>query len=46
MYDFLSGHALYIVLTIVLICWFGIFFYLYTLDRKISRIEKQLGNMS
>ena len=42
MYDFLVNNSLYVVLAIVLICWFGIFLYLYRLDRKISRIEKQL----
>ncbi len=42
MYEFLSQNALYIVLLIVLICWIGIFSYLWRLDRKISRLEDQL----
>ncbi len=41
MYEFLSQNPLYIVLTIVLICWVGIFSYLMRLDRKISQFEKQ-----
>ena len=42
MYDFLSQNALYVVLLIVLICWIGIFSYLWKLDRKITRLEDQL----
>ena len=42
MYEFLVNNALYVVLLIVLICWFGIFFYLFRLDKKVSSIEKQL----
>jgi CcmD family protein len=42
MYEFLSQNALYIVLLIVLICWVGIFTYLWRLDRKIARLEDQI----
>jgi CcmD family protein len=42
MYEFLADHALYTVLLIVLICWAGIFFYLWRLDRKVSRLEKEI----
>ena len=40
MYEFLAKNALYIVLLIVLICWLGIFTYLFRLDTKISKLEQ------
>jgi CcmD family protein len=40
MYDFLSQNELYIVLIIVLICWLGLFLYLFRLDKKIKKLEK------
>ncbi|MEK7263042.1 MAG: CcmD family protein [Bacteroidota bacterium] len=42
MYEFFSEHQLYIVLTIVLICWAGIFGYLVRLDKKIQEVEKSI----
>ena len=41
MYDLLNQQPLYVVLTIVLICWVGIVAYLFKLDRKITRLEQQ-----
>ena len=41
MYDVLNQEPLYVVLTIVLICWLGIVAYLFKLDRKISQLEQQ-----
>jgi len=41
MEQFFVQNAMYVVLTIVLIGWFGIFFYLLRLDRKISRLEER-----
>lgn len=41
MEDFLVNNALYIVLSIALISWVGIFLYLVRLDRKISKLEQQ-----
>jgi len=41
MYDLLNEQPLYVVLTIVLICWIGIVAYLFKLDRKITRLEQQ-----
>ena len=41
MYDLLNEQPLYVVLTIVLICWVGIVGYLFRLDRKIARLEQQ-----
>jgi CcmD family protein len=42
MYEFLSEHSIYVVLTIVLTCWLGIFFYLLRLDKKISLLEERI----
>jgi CcmD family protein len=41
MYDLLNEQPLYVVLTIVLICWIGIVAYLFKLDRKITKLEQQ-----
>ncbi len=46
MYEFLSQNALFVVLTIVLIIWFGIFSYVVKLDRKISQLERQINNQN
>jgi CcmD family protein len=40
MYEFLSSNGQYVVLVITLIIWVGLFAYIYSLDRKISDIEK------
>jgi CcmD family protein len=40
--DFLAQHQLYIVLSIVLIIWFGLAGYLLRLDKKITRLEQSL----
>ena len=42
MSEFLAQNALYVVLIIVLMCWFGILAYLFRLDGKISRLEQQV----
>jgi len=39
MMDFLSQNQLYIVMTIVLIIWAGIVWYLVRLDSRIKQIE-------
>ncbi len=41
--EFLSANSLYVVLLIVLICWAGIFGYLYRLDKKMSAVENRLS---
>jgi len=46
MYEFLSQNSLYLVLGIVLIIWFGIFGYVVKLEKKISRIERQLNDQN
>lgn len=40
--DFLAQHQLYIVLSIVLIIWFGLAAYLLRLDKKITKLEQSL----
>ena len=40
--EFFADHQLYIVMSIVLIIWFGFIFYLFRLDRKISKLENSL----
>ena len=40
MVEFLINNSLYIVLIIVLMIWSGISFYLFSLDRKVGRLEK------
>ena len=40
--SFLSNNAIYIVMIIVLIVWAGIFFYMFSLDKRIKSIEKEL----
>ncbi|MBM4167358.1 MAG: CcmD family protein [Ignavibacteria bacterium] len=42
MYEFFSQNQLYIVMTIVLLCWFGIFGYLMKLDKRVSEIEQSI----
>lgn len=41
MEQFLSQNAIYIVMIIVLIVWAGIFSYLFSLDKRIKKIEKE-----
>ncbi|MFA5404482.1 MAG: CcmD family protein [Ignavibacteria bacterium] len=40
MYDFLEKNAMYIVLLIALIIWIGLFFYMFRLDKRIKKLEK------
>jgi hypothetical protein len=39
MYDFLNQHQLYIVLSITLISWCGVIWYLFRLERRIAKME-------
>jgi CcmD family protein len=41
MYDFLEKNAMYIVLLIALIIWIGLFFYMFRLDSRIKKLEKE-----
>jgi CcmD family protein len=41
MYDFLEKNAMYIVLLIALIIWVGLFIYIFRIDKKLKKIEKE-----
>jgi CcmD family protein len=41
MYDFLEKNAMYIVLLIALIIWIGLYFYMFRLDKRIKKLEKE-----
>jgi len=43
LYNFLQNNAIYIVMIIVLIVWVGIFFYMFTLDKRLKSIEKEIS---
>lgn len=42
--EFFAQHQLYIVLSIVLIIWFGFIGYMFRLDKRIAKLEKNLKN--
>ncbi|HMT12905.1 MAG TPA: CcmD family protein [Ignavibacteria bacterium] len=39
--EFLEQYSNYIVLVITLVIWAGIFFYMYSIDKKLNKIEKE-----
>lgn len=39
--EFLSQNSLYVVLLIALVVWFGIYGYLFTIERRIRQMEQQ-----
>jgi len=41
LYDFLETNSMYVVLLIVLIIWIGIFAYLWGLDKKVKKMERE-----
>ena len=41
LYSFLDAHSLYVVLTIVLVIWLGIFIYLFWLDKKVNELYEK-----
>lgn len=41
-YQFLEMNSIYIVLIIVLIVWLGIFSFLYSLDKKVKKLEERI----
>ena len=43
LYQFLSDNAIYIVMIIVLIVWTGIFLYMFSLDKRLKTIEKEIN---
>jgi CcmD family protein len=40
MLEFLTQYQMYIVLGVVLITWAGIVWYLFSLDRRMKRLEE------
>ncbi|MEO6694081.1 MAG: CcmD family protein [Ignavibacteria bacterium] len=40
LYDFLENNSMYIVMLIVFIIWIGIFGYIWTLDKKVKKLEQ------
>lgn len=42
MEQFLSQNAIYIVMIIVLIVWAGVFGYMFSLDKRIKKVEKEM----
>ncbi|HMQ69262.1 MAG TPA: CcmD family protein [Ignavibacteria bacterium] len=41
LYDFLETNSMYVVMLIVLIIWIGIFGYMWRLDGKVKKLEKE-----
>ena len=39
--EFLAQNQLYIVMIIVLAIWFGLYIYLFRLDRRLKRLEER-----
>jgi len=39
--DFLAQHQLYIVMIIVVGIWIGLYAYLFRLDKRIAKLEKE-----
>jgi len=46
MEQFLHDNSLFVVLGIALILWFGIGIYLYVIDKRVGKIEKQFAQSS
>ncbi len=42
MSEFLSQNSLYIVMLVTLVVWFGIYGYLFRIERRIRDLEKQV----
>jgi CcmD family protein len=41
MESFFQQNQMYVVLTVVLLIWAGIVFYLWRIDRKVQKLENQ-----
>ena len=41
LYDFLETNSMYVVLFIVLVIWIGIFGYIWKMDKKLNKLEKE-----
>ena len=42
MLEFLANNQLFIVMTLILLIWAGIVFYLLRLDRKVKELEQSM----
>ncbi len=42
MLEFFSNNQLFIVMTIILLIWAGIVFYLFRLDKKVKELEQSM----
>jgi CcmD family protein len=42
LYDFLETNSMYVVMLIILIIWIGIFGYMWRLDGKVKKLEKDI----
>ena len=42
LFEFFEQNSIYIVLTITLIIWAGIYLFLLTTDKRLKEIEKEL----
>ena len=40
-YDTLEKNSVYIVLTLVFVCWIIIFSFLWKLDKKVKKLEQE-----
>lgn len=45
MYDFLVNNSIFVVLIISLMIWFGISIFLFTVDNKLSKLEKMVNHL-
>ncbi len=46
LYHFFENNSIYVVLTISLIVWFGIFFYLKKLDKRLEKLNNSIKEVS
>ena len=42
LYDFIETNSMYVVMLIILIIWIGIFGYMWRLDGKVKKLEKDI----
>jgi CcmD family protein len=40
-FDFLNQNSLFIVLIIALVVWFGVYWYLFRIEGKLKKLEKE-----
>lgn len=46
MEEFLHKNSIYLVLGIALMIWFGLAIYLFMIDRKVTKLEKNVEYLS